>query len=121
MPLIYPVYVMARRSRVDFPIFFPSAPFVVFGLAALAFWLFHSVLPSTVLRGRIAGVLAALATFVSFLFWTRFAINIGTRHGLPWGSAAEPFFTVFLLVGWVPLVFGGLAGGWATRQPKTPG
>jgi len=73
------------------------------------------------LRGRIAGVLAALATFVSFLFWTRFAINIGTRHGLPWGSAAEPFFTVFLLVGWVPLVFGGLAGGWATRQPKTPG
>ena len=119
VPLILPVYTMARRSRVDFAVFFPTAPFIVFGLAALAFWLCHSALPAVALRGRIAGVLAALVTFVGFLFWLRFAINIASRNGVPWGSPSEPFLLAFLLVGWVPLVFGALAGGWATRRLET--
>ncbi|MEO8062366.1 MAG: hypothetical protein ABI821_06435 [Pseudomonadota bacterium] len=120
VPLIFVVYTMARRSRVPFVIFFPSAPFIVFGLAAVAFWLFHSILPAIALRGRVAGVLAALATFIGFLFWIRFGINISNRNGQAWGSAGEPFSMVLLLVGWVPVVLGGLAGGWATRRVATP-
>lgn len=120
VPLIYPVFAMARRSRVDFAIFFPSLPFVVFGLATLAFWLVYSMLPTMIARGRTAGVLAALATFLGILFWIRFAINIAARNDVPWDSPGKPFFQVLMLVGWIPLVFGGLAGGWATRRQESP-
>ena len=124
VPLIFIVYTMARRSRVDFPIFFPSAPVVVFGLAAAAFWLCCSLLPprplSMTMRGRIAGAVAALAAFSGFLFWTRYAVNIRTRDGLPYGSWSEPFSIVFLLAGWIPAVFGVLTGGWAVRRLEIP-
>ena len=123
LPLIFIVYTMARRSRVDFAIFFPSAPFVVFALAAASFWLCCSSLPSKTLsltmRGRIAGGVAALATFSCFLVWTRYAINIRTRDGLPYGSWSEPFSIVFMLAGWIPAVLGALTGGWAVRRLET--
>jgi hypothetical protein len=116
LPLVVIIYTMAKRSRVDFAIFFPSAPFLVLVLAAVAFSLCYSMLPAFSLRGRVAGILAALATFTCFLFWIRFALNIGTRDGLPWGSPYGPFFMAFLLVGWVPLVLGAIAGAWAARR-----
>jgi MFS family permease len=123
LPMLFAVYTAARRSRVDFAVFFPTAPFVILGLATFAFWLFHSLLPpmrpST--RGGIAGILAAAFTFVAFLFWLRFAVNLYSQNGTPYSSPASPFITAFSLVGWVPLVFGALAGAWTTRPVKTEG
>jgi hypothetical protein len=120
VPLILIVFTQAGRSRVDFPIFFPSAPFLVFGLATATFWLCYRVMPAVALSGRVAGALAAVATFTCFLLWIRFAINIRTRDGLPWGSPYYPFSIAFLLAGWVPLVFGALAGGWVARRMERP-
>jgi hypothetical protein len=120
VPLILPVHTMAKPSRVAASVFFPSAPFVVFALAAASFWACHTSLPAGALRGRIAGVLAGLVSFTGFLFWLSFAINIRHWNGLPWESPGQPFLLAFMLVGWIPLVLGGLAGGWATRRRPAP-
>jgi hypothetical protein len=120
VPLIFIVFTQAKPSRVDFAVFFPSAPFLVFALATAAFPLCYAALPAMSVRGGLAGALAGAVTFTCFLFWIRFAINISSRNGTPWGSTSQPFSEAFLLVGWVPLVFGALMGVRVARRLKYP-
>ena len=117
LPLIFLLMTVARRSHLDVPVFIVTAPFVVFGLAAVAFRLWVLV-PIVARHPSIAGALAAVMAFACFLVWTRFAVNIynGGMSGnsSPWPSPLAPFITAFALTGWVPLVFGALAGGWVS-------
>ena len=121
LPLLFPLLWVALPSRVGVPIFFVTEPIVVFILAAVWFRVFLSLLPKVAFRPQWAGGLAAACVFFCFLFWIRYAINIRSQNGAQWDSLSKPFVAASVLVGWVPLVFGTLAGGWASRWlKKTP-
>jgi hypothetical protein len=109
-----------QRSYLTEPLFQWSAPAVLFFTAALTFMAAYGLLPSSRWRTRVAGMMAGIITFFGFAIWIAFMANVvpgpvdGSRGIL------YSFALAFVVVGWIPLGGGWIAGWVASKLPDAP-
>jgi hypothetical protein len=109
-----------QRSYLSEPLFQWSAPAVLFFTAALTFMAVYGLLPSRRWRTRMAGMIAGLITFFGFALWISFMANAGLGpFDRPQGILYS-FALVFVIVGWIPLAGGWIAGWAVSKLPDAP-
>lgn len=116
LPLLGYLAVVHRYAAQRPPVVFGSM-LAVFLIATLSFYLIYALLPASVFRARIAGVLTALMTYV----------GVGTVYVFGVFAAREQIdvrfvvwaVTWLLLAGWYPTLC-GLGAGWAVEGKIRP-
>jgi hypothetical protein len=107
LPLVALLAMNAYRHATR--MFFWTSPPLLFGLAAVSFFIVYVLLPPIRRRARIAGIIAGLTTFLTYVLCTVVAINVSTG-GRPWPFTLFPILASLSVLGWVPLLGGFCAG-----------
>jgi len=109
-----------QHSYLSEALFQWSAPVVLFLTAALTFMAAYGLLPSRKWRTRVAGMSAGIITFFGFALWVSFMANMGLGPLDRSQGLLNSFALVFVVVGWIPLGGGWIAGWAVSKLPDAP-
>ena len=111
-----------QNSHMTTGSFMWSSPAVLFLLAAGTFVATYMLLPPGRWRTRVAGMSAGVLTFFGFAIWMSIMVNVRTSgYQTPWPTVIYPFAIAFVVVGWIPLAAGWIAGWVVSKLPDAPG